>query len=177
MKVTTPKGELRWATISGQGKEDLNGRLIYTADLVVDAKTAQPLIDELNTFWDENKPKGAKAAKSMGYKTLDDGNVSFTLKTATTYPSGDAKKINVYNAEAKRIDWEEGKRIGNGSEGRLSGKAAVYDAGTAARGVTLYLDAIQISKLVEYETSTGFSADADGDYAGTENTDGFTAEV
>ena len=177
MKVTTPKGEIRWATISGAGKEDLNGRLIYTVDVVMPVEEAQPLIDDLNAFWEENKPKGAKAPKSMGFKQLEDGDICFTLKTATTYPkSGDPKNIVVYNAAAKRIEWPSDKKIGNGSVGRASGMAAIYDAGVAARGVTLYLDAIQLVKLVEYVQASSFDADDEGDFDGSEETDGFVAE-
>lgn len=179
MKITTPKGELRWATINGLGKTDLNGNQIYTVDVVMTPDEAQPMIDSLEAFWEENKPKGAKAAKSTGYKMTDDGMVCFTLKTKTTYPkSGDPKKITVYDARAQPIAFPDDKRIGNGSIGRASGMAAVYDAGVAARGVTLYLDAVQIIKLVEYVASgnTGFTADDEGDFDGAEMSDGFVAE-
>ena len=177
MKVTTPKGEIRWATIAGAGKEDLNGRLIYTIDVVMPLEEAQPLIDDINQFWEENKPKGAKAPKSTGFKQLEDGDICFTLKTATTYPkSGDPKTIVVYNSKAQRIEWNPEKKIGNGSIGRASGMAAIYDAGVAARGVTLYLDAIQLVKLVEYVQESSFAADDEGDFDGSEETDGFVAE-
>lgn len=178
MKVTTPKGELRWATIAGAGREDLNGRLIYTIDVVMPIEEAQPLMDQIHQFWDENKPKGAKDPKSTGFKQLDTGDICFTLKTATTYPkSGDPKTIVVYDAKAQRIEWPAEKKIGNGSIGRASGMAAIYDAGVAARGVTLYLDAIQLVKLVEYVQDAGFDADDDGDFDGAElNEDGFVAE-
>lgn len=180
MNITTPKGEIRWATINGAGKTDLNGRNIYTADVVVSAEEAAPMLEKLEAFWEENKPKGAKAPKSMGYKTLDDGSVVFTLKTATTYPkSGDPKKIEVYDAKAKQVAWPDSKKIGNGSIGRLSGMAAVYDAGVAARGVTLYLDAIQLVKLVEYTSgsSNSFAVEDDGFSAeDLADSNGFVAE-
>ena len=54
--------------------------------------------------------------------------------------------------------------------------AAIYDAGVAARGVTLYLDAIQLVKLVEYVQASSFAADDEGDFDGSEETDGFVAE-
>lgn len=165
-KVTTPRGSFNWATISGKGKQDLNGRDIYTVDLVLSEKEAAPFIGKLDEFWEANKPKNAKAPKSMGYKQLDDGSYSFTFKTATTYPSGDAKTIEVYDAKARRTDLGD-KRIGNGSEGRVSGAMAIYDAGAAARGVTLYLDKVQITKLVEYQGGgSSFAVDESGDFDG-----------
>lgn len=174
LKFTTPKGELKWAFISGQGKTDLQGRQIYTADVVVPIEEAQETIDKLNALWEEHKPKGAKDAKSMGYKA-DETNVTFTFKTSTTFPSGDAKEILIYNSRAQRVEFKD--KIGNGSLGRVSGMASVYDAGVAARGVTLYLDAIQLIKLIKYETAGGeFVEEATTDgFEGT-GEDGFIAE-
>tara|TARA_R110000751_G_scaffold213820_1_gene317349 strand:- start:4266 stop:4814 length:549 start_codon:yes stop_codon:yes gene_type:complete len=170
IKFTTPKGDLRWVTINGRGKEDLQGNMTYTADVVVPLDAAQDTIAELDALWNEHKPKGAKAAKSMGYKHIADDYVVFTLKTKTVFPSGDPKKIFVYNAKAQQIAFPEGKKIGNGSVGRLSGMASVYDAGAASRGVTLYLDAIQLTKFVEYVgASADFKEDDDGEFDGLDD--------
>ena len=173
LHVKTPKGEFQWVTINGSGKLDLNGKPKFTVDIILEADAAQPLIDEIDALWDEEKPKGAKEPKSTGYKVLEDGKIKFTFKTDTTYPkSGDAKVITVYNAKAQRINFT--KMIGNGSEGRVVGMAAVYDAGVAARGVTLYLDAIQLTKFIEYQgRDAGFEADEDEDgYTGEDENDG-----
>lgn len=165
-QITTPRGTLNWVTISGKGKTDLNGRDIYTVDLVLTPEEAAPLLNSIEEFWEDNKPKNAKAPKSNGAKELDDGNYRFVFKTATTYPSGDAKKIDVYDAKGRVTDLGD-KRIGNGSVGRVAGAMAIYDAGVAARGVTLYLDKVQISKLLEYTGgSAGFGEDPDGDFDG-----------
>jgi len=166
-QITTPRGVFNWVTISGAGKTDLNGRNIYTVDLVLTPEEAEPLLERINTFWEENKPKGAKAPKSTGAKELEDGNIRFQFKTATTYPaSGDPKVIEVYDAKGRRTDLGD-KRIGNGTLGRVAGAMAIYDAGVAARGVTLYLDKVQISKLVEYTGGgASFGADPDGDFDG-----------
>lgn len=166
VKFTTPKGTLQWVSISGNGKTDLNGRQIFTADVKIPMETAQPLIDEIYAYWEDNKPKGAKDPKSTGFKEDGEGNVIFTLKTATSYPSGDNKIINVYDARARRTELGD-KRIANGSEGRLAGAYSIYDAGVAARGVTMYLDSIQVTKLIEYTGGgASFPADDDGDFEG-----------
>lgn len=175
MQFTTPKGEIMWATINGKGKTDLNGRDVYTIDIVATPEDAAPVMAKLDEFWEENKPKGAKAPKTSGYKEMDDGRIKFTLKTATVYPSGDQKEIKVYDAKAQLVRLED--KIGNGSIGRASGIAAVYDGGPAARGVTLYLDAVQVINLLRYTggASSDFSAE-DGDFDGAEATDGFVSE-
>jgi hypothetical protein len=164
MQITTPRGELRWVNITGQGKTNLSGDQIYCADVVLPTETAQPLIDKLEAFWEENKPKGAKEAKSMGYRPANDECTewAFSFKTKTTYPSGDQKKIKVYNAKVKEIEVPDTVRVGNGSEGCLAGVAAIYIAGKNV-GVTLYLDSIQLVKFVEYKgMADGFEEADDG---------------
>lgn len=170
----TPKGEIQWATISGAGKADLQGRMKYSVDVVCEAADAAPVIEQLEALWEEHKPKGAKAPKSMGFKEDEDGRIRFSLKTDTTYPSGDAKAIKIYNAAAKQVQLED--KIGNGSTGRASGVATVYDAGVAARGVTLYLDAVQLINLIRYTGNAASFEQEDGDFDGAEATDGFVAE-
>lgn len=175
LQFNTPRGEIQWATINGQGKTDLQGRNIYTIDIVATPEDAAPLMQQLDELWEEHKPKGAKAPKTTGYKEMEDGRIKFTLKTSTTYPSGDQKEIKVYDANAKLVRLED--KIGNGSIGKASGMASVYDAGVAARGVTLYLDAVQVIKLIKYVgAASAFEADADGDFDGAEANDGFVAE-
>lgn len=169
MNFKSPKGEFKWAFISGQGrKNDLNGKREFSIDVVVDKADAQASIDAINTFWEENKPKGSKAAKSTGYKVSEDGKqVTFTFKTSTTYPSGEAKIIRIYNAKAQPVELPSNQRIGNGSRGRVAGVAAIYDAGVAARGVTLFLDSVQLTKFVAYQGAANFEADEeDGDFEG-----------
>lgn len=168
----TPRGEIQWATISGQGKENLSGRLQYTVDIVCDPEDAQPAIDAIQKLWDENKPKGAKAPKSTGYKEDEDGRIRFTLKTDVTYPSGDQKTIKVYDAKAQLTTLED--KVGNGSTGRASGLASVYESG-ANKGVTLYLDALQVINLIPYTGGAAKFGQEDGDFVA--DTAGFQEEA
>lgn len=162
----SPKGELKWVFIQSPGKlNNLNGEHEYTASVTVSADEAATAVETLDTLWEENKPKGAKKPKSMGYRVDDEtGDVTFNFKTKTAYPSGDAKEIRVYNAKADQVKLPADKKVGNGSRGRVSGMASLYDAGPAARGVTLYLDAVQLVKFVEYVGADDFE---------TEDEDGF----
>jgi hypothetical protein len=176
ISITTGRGQIDWAFISGQGKADLNGNMKYSVDITLDAEAAKPTIDAINQLWEDEKPKGAKAPKSLGFKETEDGRVKFTFKTATTYPkTGDPKVIAVYDSKANKVEWPADKKIGNGSIGKVSGMAAVYDAGAASRGVTLYLDAIQLLKLVEYVgKGPSFDVEEDGEFEAAEPA--FTSE-
>lgn len=161
VKITTPKGELKWASVTGAGKKDLQGRDIFSVDIEMHADVAKDLMDQIDALWESDKPKGAKDPKSKGYRISDDAQtVKFTFKTAAKYPSGDPKEVAIYDAKANRTQVTD--KIGNGSIGRVSGMASIYDAGVAARGVTLYLDSLQLIKLVRYEESASFDVE-DGD--------------
>ena len=162
IKVTTPKGELKWASVTGAGKKDLQGRDIFSVDIEMPIERAQPLVDEINGLWESDKPKGAKDPKSTGFRIADDGQtVKFTFKTSAVYPSGDPKEVAIYDAKAQRTKVTD--KIGNGSVGRVSGMASIYDAGVAARGVTLYLDSLQLIKLVRYEEAASFEVEEGDD--------------
>lgn len=156
----TPKGELKWAFLDGQGRTNLNGLQEFSITVHVPEEEAQEGIDEIEAFWAENKPKGAKL-KSLGFK-IEDGVVIFNLKTRTEYADGKEKVIRLFDHKAKPLTLPEGVRVGNGSRGKAAGIMAIYDAGPAARGVTLYLDAVQVTKLVEYAGGeTGFEVEED----------------
>ena len=184
-KCTSPKGELEWVNIVGEGKENMSGKMQYVASVVLDGDAAESFKDAIDAFWEENKPKGfKKAAKSTGYylhtvKTdetddegkpiyEEDGKTLFQFKTGTTYNDGKTKVIRTYNSKAKEVQLGEVK-IGNGSIGQVSGAMGTYTNTTpngktvVDAGVTLYLDAIKISKLVEFTQDAGFEADEDED--------------
>ena len=162
IKITTPKGELKWASVQGAGKKDLQGRDIFSVDIEMPTERAQPVVDEINALWESDKPKGAKDPKSTGYRVAEDGqSVKFTFKTSAVFPSGDPKEVTIFDAKSQRTKVTD--KIGNGSVGRVSGMASIYDAGVAARGVTLYLDSLQLIKLVRYEEAASFDVEEGDD--------------
>lgn len=193
-RFVTPKGILEWVTITGEGKENMSGKMQYTANVVLDPKVIPEhaeFIASIDAFWEENKPKGFKGdPKSLGYYLHDvildaegkpdldekgkkqfnpDGKVYLAIKTGTEYADGKPKVIKTFNSKAKRVELGE-VRIGNGSIGEVSGAMGIYtntDKKTKKvldAGVTLYLDAIKISKLVKYDgPDSGFGADEDAD--------------
>ena len=164
--IESPIGNLEWCFISGEGKPDMQGKPKYQVDVVITPELAEPFKAMVANFWDENKPKGAKAAKSTGVypHTVKDekasseagenvyketGNTVIRFKTGTEYVSGDKKIIKVFNSKGNEVSLH-GKKVGNGSRGRAIGSMAIYDFNAAARGVTFYLNSLQLSKFVEY---------------------------
>jgi len=199
-KIKTTKGTFEWVTISGEGKENLSGKMKYQANLVIDPQNVPAdaaLIAKIDAFWTENKPKGFnRPPKSTGYYLHDpvldaageptyndegkkvfnkDGKMHLTFSTDTAFPSGDTKVVKVYNAKANVISLGD-KSIGNGSEGYISGAMGIYEAKqkgkTIDAGVTLYLNGVQLTKFVEFSGSDDGFGEEDG-FTGIENDDDF----
>lgn len=180
--IKTGRVTLEWVNIRGEGKENLSGKMQYVANGVVE--DTDPLLAEIQAFWDKNKPAGFKKdAKSLGIydhtvKSADtdengkpiyvpDGKKYLAFKTGVAYSDGKPKVVRVYNAKGKLVEVGDLK-IGNGSVGVISGAMDIYTNKTKAgqivdAGVTLYLDAIQIIKLNEYTQDPGFEAVDDED--------------
>ena len=166
-------GELRWVFINGQGTLNDIGdtpRYEYKATVVLPKDKAQPLIDQLKEFWREyNNSKDVKA-KSLGYKEEDDGTVTFTFKTNTAFVQKDGSEkptvVRVFRGNGQEITdafHSAEKKVANGSEGIVHGTMAIYDRNAAARGITLYLSAVQFTKFQEYQGSVQVEAVTDAD--------------
>jgi hypothetical protein len=85
--------------------------------------------------------------------------------------SGDKKIIKVFNSKGNEVSLH-GKKIGNGSRGRAVGSIAIYDFNTAARGVTFYLNSVQLSKFVEFTGGSAPSGGIDDEGEGFEGVEG-----
>jgi len=166
-------GELRWLFINGQGALNDMGdtpRYEYKATVVLPKDKAQPFIDQLKEFWREyNNGKDAKA-KSLGYKEEEDGTVTFTFKTNTAFMQKDGSEkptvVRVFRGNGQEITdafHSAEKKAANGSEGIVHGTMAIYDRNAAARGITLYLSAVQFTKFQEYQGSVQVEAVTDAD--------------
>jgi hypothetical protein len=177
LKFTSPKGFLKWVFITGPGRKNLNGVDEYTASVEMPIEAAKAAMKQIDDLWEAEKPKGAKEPKSKGYRISEDGSmVTFNLKTKTVYQNNEPKKIRVFNSRAEEVTLPDTTKIGNGSRGRLSGVAALYDAGVAARGVTLYLDSVQLTKFVEYKEGSDFEVDEDDGFEGFADASPFKPE-
>lgn len=202
--IKTTKGTLNWVTFNGDGVENLSGKMKYqaTLNLKTDSPECKTLKDKIDTYWSENKPANfRKKPKSLGYreeltKVLDSngdeqyndegealkektGYTSFTFSTDTTYPSGDPKKVSIFNARGTKVDLGD-KKIGNGSEGNIGGAMGIYAARTkqgviSDAGVTLYLNSIRLTKFVEFTSEESWDDAGDG-WTGEGETEGWEGE-
>lgn len=187
LAIETPRGEFLWVVISGEGKENLSGKLQYKVDLLLEGQDAEDLKAKIDAYWAENKPKDfKKAPKSTGYyehaiptgEVAEDGTkvmaptgkTLFSFKTDTLWPDGKQKIIPVKNSKGNTVVLGETK-IGNGSIGRIAGAVGIYTVkapkGTSIidAGTTLYLNAIKLLKLEEYVGGPEFSeSDEDSEF-------------
>lgn len=182
--VPVKEAELRWIFIDQPGKENLQGKMVLQSSLYckTDSKGCKALKDKLEEFWKANKPAGAPPkAKSYGWtdctqkdeegndmydgdKPLLTGETVFAFWTGATWPDGKPRVIDIYGAKGSKIALG-GKKIGNGSHGAISGVMSIYDAGKGAQGVTLYLNAIQVTEFIEYAQDAGFGEE-EGEFDG-----------
>lgn len=185
----SPIGDLEWTIISGEGKANLNGTMQYVTTLVLTAEQAEPLKELLQKYWEDNKPKSIKEAKSMGWyphtvptdekdeegKTVyaETGKVAFVFKTNVSFKDGKQKVVKVFNAKGAEVQLGQ-KKIGNGSRGRVNGAYGIYEVkapngkSIVNAGVTLYLNGIQLTKFVEYVGGPNFSEVEDPEGEGFE---------
>ena len=160
---------LSWVFINGDGSLNDMGdkpKYEYKATAILPKDKAQPYIDQLEAFWlDYNGGKKVKA-KSLGYKFVENeegeetGDVTFTFKTNTHFKQKDGTEkptvVKVFRGNGADITTafhNAEKKAGNGSEGVLHGTMAIYDRNAAARGITLYLSAVQFTKFQAYQGS------------------------
>lgn len=183
--VTTPVGNLEWVFITGEGKEDLQGNPTYTVSLVLEGDQAKVLEEQINDFWEANRPKGISEPKSLGFyahtakdaegEKVETGKTAFVFKTGTTFPNGNPKVIKVFNAKGAEVSLGD-KKIGNESRGRVQGAMGIYEVQQKGRtlqaGVTLYLNGLQLTKFVEFVGGASFDAIEDED-AGEDSFEGF----
>ncbi len=191
--VTTPKGELHYVNISGQGKENYNeDGYEYTATVYIPKENCQELMDKCLEVIGE-VPKG-KNLKSKGFRELlkdaegnlffptanksegePSGIIAFPFKTGTTFADGKTKKIGVFNKDAQKINLGD-RKIGNGSVGKISGKLKRNENGKDI-SCSLYLHAIQLTSFTEYVDDAGFETE-EGDFSGVSDEDtGFETET
>lgn len=177
----SPKGNLKWAFVTGKGKEDDKGNFKYSVVVKVPEEEAKEAMAVIDQFWQDNKPKGSKPRpKSTGYKYEEDeetgertGYVYFSFSTNTSFPSGDKKVVKIFNAKAPVREVSLGdKKIGEESIGKGIGTLAIYEY-NGSYGTTLFLDAIQLFKFREYVGGIDASSlEADEDAEDLEIDDG-----
>ena len=186
-KVKTMVGALKYVYIKGEGRNQAMpgepARMQYVASLVCPKdsdihKDIEAQIDaEWNAYKALNKVKGKPHTNGIKDEYVKDpkskidpdteevakvpsGNVIITFKTNVAFPDGKPQEVKVKDRKGGDITkayadvpWS----IGEGSMGRIFGTAMGNSIGGKHK-VTLYLNGIQLAKLVKYE---GNDIDAD----------------
>lgn len=180
--VKTKVGELRYVFIKGEGRNSAmpgNPEHYQYVASVATAKGSALHKDfeaHIDSVWEKYKKdnglKPASKPKSTGIRPVLDketgeetGDVLITFKTEVTWPDGKPKEIRILDRKGSDITkavhaapWS----IGNGSTGVLHGVAQGNDTGGSHK-VSLYLNAIQLAKLVKYAGVAVDAEEIDGD--------------
>ena len=187
------ESELRWIFIDAPGKpaQDATKPNRKQASIYVktDSTGLAALEAAIKEFWDANKAKGQKM-KSNGIREevtvkegvdknasdfdADDetnyvktGLTTVAFWTGANWPDGKDRAVDIYNAKGNKVSLGR-KKIANGSFGSISGTMAMYHNGTN-HGVSLYLNAIQLVKFVEYTQDAGFDEEeVEGGFEGVD---------
>lgn len=155
--IKTPIMPIGWANVEGIGKDNYNKNgKIYTVTVyaVEGSPEDKALKDQITTYWEENKPNRKAKPQSLGFKPeMVEGEptrrTAFTFKTNTTFKDGGMVKIDILDYKGRKAPLL-GKRIGNESTAVVHGTLGMYSQGAESNGVSLYLKAIQLVTLVEY---------------------------
>lgn len=175
-KITSPKGELRYVVVNGEGKLDYDGKYReYTASIVLPKKEGKKFLKEITDYFNENKsskcPFDEPQNKVMRKTEEGDFMFSFKTKCEFTNKDGEVKKTKVQITNGKNVPQElpDGVGIGNGSLGRITGMMDMHGNTDKSEkknteGVSLWLNAIQISKFIKYVPDNGFDEDEEAEF-------------
>ncbi len=148
--LNTPIGTLNYTFITGEGRENLSGVAQYSTQIVLTAEEASPILNEINALWATTGIK--KDPKSLGYKTLESGEIAFNAKTNVEGKYG-RTKVKTFDGKGKEFDIGQ-TMIGNGTKARLGVTLSIYEQPSGS-GVTIYLNKIQIIEMIEYTGGDG----------------------
>ncbi len=197
--IPVTDSELRWIFIDAPGKPAQDPSKPNRKQASIYVKTEHPglaeLVAAIKKFWDDNKSKGQKM-KSNGIreevvlkegidKEADDfdaddesnyektGMTAIAFWTSANWPAkpgqsiGNDTVVDIHNAKGNKVSLGN-KKIGNGSLGAIDGTMAMYHNGTN-HGVSLYLNAIQIVKFIEFSQEADFDEqDVEGGFEGVD---------
>lgn len=107
------------------------------------------------------KNKGKKPIKmgDLPFYEDDDGNIVISFKSKASYTNKDGETVHrtipIFGADAKRIDPENIKPFGEGSEVRVGFILNSFANAAAGASVTLRIDSIQLLKAKEFSGGSG----------------------
>ena len=195
------ESELRWIFIDAPGKPAQDptkpNRKQASIYIKTDSEGCKALKAAIKKFWDENKAKGQKMksdgmreelvvkegvdADADDFDADDESNYVKTGLTAVGFwtganwpkkpgeTEGDDRVVDIYNSKGAKVSLG-GKKIANGSFGSIAGTMGMYHNGTN-HGVSLYLNAIQLVKFIEFTQDAGFDSqeEVEGGFEGVDS--------
>jgi len=159
--VVTPKGELQWVVVNGQGKENYDGDgYEYTASIILTEEEADEFQDMVDDYYAEQGGQEETCPTKI-IREDKEGNLLVTFKTQAEF-EGRPVKVKIVDAYNKPVHLPDDVGIGNGSIGKISGTLSYFKR-KKNDGVSLFLKSIKINKFVKYIAETGFEDDDDTD--------------
>jgi hypothetical protein len=159
----SPAGEAVWFSLD---KPDTryNEDGVFGGQVKMSAKAAEPIIAKLEELNDQSFAGPKRNRAKTPIIENDDGTVSIRVKTK--------KQPDAYDSKGTKLS--KAVKLGNGSKIKVSGTFMTYSNGPNF-GVTAYLNAVQIIKLVEYSKNPFSAVDEDGFVAGSEPSSPFAS--
>ena len=149
-KLITPMCSCQWAKVHEPDREYKK----YSIDLLLEPET-----DSHKEFLAMLKEEAEKAKGSPPYKKAvdKDGNETgkYRVKFRSNYPP------SVVDAENTPVP--PSINIGNGSMVKVAYALKPYEV-SGKKGITLYLNGVQVLDLVEFKGSSGFEVDTEAPY-------------
>ena len=185
--IKTPKGDLMYVYITGDGKntampgEPERNQFVASVKLNKNSEEFKLFKQQIDKVWipykEKYKIKGAP--DTTGYKVLkeehptdkdeygdpimvESDDVIITFKTNLTFPDGKEKKVKVFQpsgADVTSAIHAADWTIGNGSKGIIHGVASPNNVGGSHK-VSLYLDAVQFAGEIIKYTGTDIEVDS-----------------
>lgn len=184
---------LKYVFVTGDGRNGaMPGEpenMIYSASCIMkkDSPEHKALVSELTKVWDDYKvsdpdakgtlktaaikpvmvddPSGEIDPETEKVKKIPTDEVIVTFKTGVKWPDGNKKVIKKFDHKGNDItvaidnaQWS----IGEGSTGIIHGIAEGNKTGGKHK-VTLYLQAVQLAKLIKYEGDSVDASEIDGE--------------
>ena len=170
LRVTSPKGELKYVVVNGEGKLNYDGDAReFTASIVLPKKKAKEFYAEICDYFNDNKSNGCDVDEPMNkiMRKTEEGDYMFSFSTKCEFENdeGEVRKsvIGLANKDNVAQKLPDGVGIGNGSIGRIGGSIKYYKRKNK-EGVSLFLNNIQILKFVKYVPDNGFEVDEEGEF-------------
>jgi hypothetical protein len=168
-RFLTPMGEIKWAHVHKPQppfKGDPSKGAKYTVDLVFSVEDpawkewASKLKAKVDALPEQvDKKTGEVLRKQIPIKRELDESDKPTGRFYATFKTGEQYRPGVFDRYKRAIP--ETVMIGNGSKGRVSYVESPYDG--FGGGIALYMNAIQVWDLVEYQSRSADSFGFDGE--------------